>query len=180
VKKLGSLGGLMSLMPGMPKALKEANATLDDGQVSQVEAIIRSMTRAERAQPTAIDGSRRQRIARGSGTTTQDVNQLLRQFKEAQQLMRSPGMLAGMFGGGGGKLRQALAGQGDDLTDLSSLAGGTTGGSGGAGQLGGLAARSPGATVGGSGQRGGKGRPGAKKKKGGRVTPKADGGGRHR
>ena len=122
VKKLGSLGGLVSLMPGVPKALKQQTDALDDGQVAQVEAIIRSMTKGERADPAVIDGSRRQRIARGSGTTTQEVNQLLRQFKEAQQLMRSPGMLAGMFGGGGiGQLRQALADKGGDLGDLSSL-----------------------------------------------------------
>ena len=101
VKKLGSLGGLLSLMPGVPKELKN-NAAIDDGQVAMVEAIIRSMTRRERAEPALIDGSRRSRIARGSGTTIQDVNQLLRQFKEAQQLMRSPGMLGGMLGGGVG------------------------------------------------------------------------------
>jgi signal recognition particle subunit SRP54 len=178
VKKLGSLGGLMSLMPGMPKALKEANANLDDGQVSQVEAIIRSMTPAERAQPAMIDGSRRLRIARGSGTAKQDVNQLLRQFKEAQQLMRSPGMLAGMFGGGG-KLRQVLGDRADGLGDLSALAGGT-GPAGGLGELGPLGAGEPGPGPAGSVGRGAKGRPGAKKKKGGRVTPKADGGRRPR
>ena len=79
-----------------------AKDSIDDRQVAQVEAIIQSMTRKERADPGLIDGGRRKRIATGSGTTTQEVNQLLRQFKEAQQMMRSPGMLGGMLGGRGG------------------------------------------------------------------------------
>ncbi len=168
VKKLGSLGGLLALMPGVPKEVKQ-NANIDDGQVAQVEAIIRSMTPRERGEPGVIDGSRRSRIARGSGTTTQDVNQLLRQFKEAQQLMRSPGMLGGMLGGGAkGKLAQALADRvGDDggpgAPGLDSL---------GARSLG---AGQPGAGLGSLGG-GAKGRPGSKKKKGGRVTPKGGGG----
>ena len=99
VKKLGSLGGILSLLPGMPKELKQAKDSIDDRQVAQVEAIIRSMTRRERADPSLIDGGRRKRIATGSGTTIQEVNLLLRQFKEAQQMMRSPGMLGGMLGG---------------------------------------------------------------------------------
>jgi signal recognition particle subunit SRP54 len=169
VKKLGSLGGLLSLMPGVPKELKQADAAIDDGQVAQVEAIIRSMTPAERGEPALIDGSRRVRIARGSGTTTQEVNQLLRQFKEAQQLMRSPGMLGGMLGGGkGGRLAQALAERMGDGGGLE-LPGGAPGGL--PGSLPGLSA-SPGGAVPGA-----KGRPGSKKKKGGRVTPKSGGGG---
>jgi signal recognition particle subunit SRP54 len=182
VKKLGSLGGLLSLMPGVPKELKN-NAAIDDGQVAQVEAIIRSMTPRERGEPATIDGSRRSRIARGSGTTTQDVNQLLRQFKEAQQLMRSPGMLGGMLGGGAkGKLAQALAERMGDGGDpgppgLDSLRAGALGDGGlddgilGRGALGGRSAAGLG-TPGGRA----KGRPGSKKKKGGRVTPKGDGG----
>jgi signal recognition particle subunit SRP54 len=182
VRKLGSLGGLLSLMPGVPKELKN-NAAIDDGQVAQVEAIIRSMTPRERGEPATIDGSRRSRIARGSGTTTQDVNQLLRQFKEAQQLMRSPGVLGGMLGGGAkGKLAQALAERMGDGGDpgppgLDSLRAGALGDGGlDAGPLGrgALGSRS----VAGLGSPGGgaKGRPGSKKKKGGRVTPKGDGG----
>ena len=165
VKKLGSLGGLLALMPGVPKEVKQ-NANIDDGQVAQVEAIIRSMTRRERGEPGVIDGSRRSRIARGSGTTTQDVNQLLRQFKEAQQLMRSPGMLGGMLGGGAkGKLAQALADRMGDAGDpgLDSLSARS------------LGAGRPGAGFGPPGG-GTKGRPGTKKKKGGRVTPKGGGG----
>ncbi len=189
VKKLGSLGGLLSLMPGVPKELKQ-NANIDDGQVAQVEAIIRSMTPRERAEPVLIDGSRRSRIARGSGTSTQEVNQLLRQFKEAQQLMRSPGMLGGMLGGGmKGKMAQALAERMGDAGDpglagLESLSAGGLGGGGlgggglGGGGLGGGGldgGRRTGAVLGPPGG-GAKGRPGSKKKKGGRVTPKGDGG----
>jgi len=183
VKKLGSLGGLLSLMPGVPKELKN-NAAIDDEQVAQVEAIIRSMTPRERGEPGVIDGSRRSRIARGSGTTTQEVNQLLRQFKEAQQLMRSPGMLGGMLGGGGrGKLAQALAERMGDGTDpASGLEALGSGGLGG-GALGGgaldsvLGGARPSTGVGAPGARAGaRGRPGSKKKKGGRVTPKGEGG----
>ncbi len=173
VKKLGSLGGILSLLPGMPKELKQAKDSIDDRQVDQVEAIIRSMTRKERADPTIIDGGRRRRIATGSGTTTQEVNQLLRQFKEAQQLMRSPGMLGGMLGGRGGRAAQALSEQMGDLTAL---------GPGGADLLGNLppgppglpGGPTPGRGLGGGAAKGGKGG----KKKGGRVTPKAGGGGR--
>ena len=163
VKKLGSLGGILSLMPGVPKEMKDAD--IDDGQVAQVEAIIRSMTPRERNEPTLIDGSRRSRVAKGSGTSVQDVNQLLRQFKEAQQMMRNPGALGAMFGGGGkGKLAQALAGRlGED--ELPGPGGPLALGGDALGALGPVGAP-PGA----------KGRPGGKKKKGGRVTPKASGG----
>ena len=185
VKKLGSLGGLLSLMPGVPKELKNS-AAIDDGQVAQVEAIIRSMTPRERGDPALIDGARRSRIARGSGTTTQDVNQLLRQFKDAQQLMRSPGMLGGMLGGGGrAKMAEALAqrmggmgeGAGLGAPGLESLGaglgpGGLSGGGLGAGPSLGGRSGAGGGSAGGSGR----GRPGSKKKKGGRVTPKGQGG----
>ena len=180
VKKLGSLGGILSMLPGVPKELKQANAAVDDGQIGQVEAIIRSMTPAERVEPALVDGSRRQRIARGSGTTIQEVNQLLRQFKEAQALMRSPGMLSGMFGGrrGAAGMADALGAMGGDsfggdLLGTDALGGGPFGGAAGSGPgLGGLglpALDSP--SGGGSGR---SARGGSKKKKGGRVTPKAN------
>lgn len=184
VKKLGSLGGILSLLPGVPKELKGAGSVIDDGQVSQVEAIIRSMTPAERSDPGVVDGSRRQRIARGSGTTTQDVNQLLRQFKDAQAMMRSPGMLSGLLGGGrvpggargAGGLTDALEAAGDEL-GVGELAGwpGAAGGAGGGGSGGGLGLPTGGVLGGGSGAARAKGtKGGAKgKKKGGRVTPKS-------
>jgi signal recognition particle subunit SRP54 len=172
VKKLGSLGGILSLLPGMPKELKQAKDSIDDRQMAQVEAIIQSMTRKERAEPTLIDGGRRKRIATGSGTTIQDVNQLLRQFKEAQQLMRSPGLMAGMMGGGrGGRAAQALS---EQMGELSALA------PGGSDLLGEFGTGLPGGSspLRGLGTGGSKGSKGGKKKKGGRVTPKSTGGGR--
>jgi signal recognition particle subunit SRP54 len=74
------------MLPGLPKELK--GAQVDERELGQVEAIIRSMTPAERNDPSIINGSRRLRIAQGSGTTTQDVNALLKQFKMVQQMMR--------------------------------------------------------------------------------------------
>jgi len=91
VRKMGPLQNLMGMMPGMPKEMR--NAEIDEGQVNRVEAIIRSMTRDERVDPTIIDGSRRLRIANGSGTQTADVSQLIKQFREMQKLMkRMPGL----------------------------------------------------------------------------------------
>jgi len=87
VKKMGPLQNVLKLMPGIPKELK--NAQLDDGELARVEAIICSMTLAERNDPSLINGSRRLRIAQGSGTTTQEVNAMLKQFKMVQQMMRS-------------------------------------------------------------------------------------------
>jgi len=87
VRKMGPLGNIMKMLPGMPKELK--GAEVDEGQLARIEAIIRSMTPAERRDPSLIGGSRRLRIAKGSGTTTQDVNALLKQFKVVQQMMRS-------------------------------------------------------------------------------------------
>ncbi|MCX6013619.1 MAG: signal recognition particle protein [Chloroflexi bacterium] len=85
VKKMGSLSSVIGMIPGMSK-FKEAD--LDEKKVARVEAIIRSMTREERQEPDIIDGSRRRRIARGSGTTIQEVNQLLNQFKQIQKMMK--------------------------------------------------------------------------------------------
>jgi signal recognition particle subunit SRP54 len=91
VRKMGPLQNLMGMMPGMPKEMRDAE--IDEGQVNRVEAIIRSMTRDERVDPTIIDGSRRLRIANGSGTQTSDVSQLIKQFREMQKMMkRMPGL----------------------------------------------------------------------------------------
>jgi signal recognition particle subunit SRP54 len=86
VKKMGPLQNIIGMLPGMPKELRDAE--IDDGELARVEAIICSMTPAERRDPSLINGSRRLRIARGSGVTTQDVNGLLKQFKMVQQMMR--------------------------------------------------------------------------------------------
>jgi signal recognition particle subunit SRP54 len=94
VKKMGPLSGLIGMLPMMPKEVR--NAELDDSMLKPIEAIIHSMTPAERAEPSIINGSRRARIAAGSGTTVQDVNELLDRFKQVQAYMRQVPALAAM------------------------------------------------------------------------------------
>jgi signal recognition particle subunit SRP54 len=88
VKKMGSLSQIMEMIPGMGQMSKRMPADFDDNQIKKVEAIIRSMTPEERHHPELIKGSRRRRIAMGSGTSAQDINQLLNQFRQTQKLMR--------------------------------------------------------------------------------------------
>lgn len=89
VKKMGPLGQLIGMLPGLGQIKKQlAVDELDDGFFKHIEAIIYSMTREERHNPRIINGSRRRRIARGSGTEPRDVNQLLNQFEEARKLMK--------------------------------------------------------------------------------------------
>ncbi|MDQ1439058.1 MAG: signal recognition particle subunit [Acidimicrobiaceae bacterium] len=90
VKKMGPLSGIIGMMPGLPKELKQAN--IDDRELARVEAIIRSMTLEERREPSIINGSRRLRIANGSGATTSEVNLVLKQFNEMQRMMSSMGL----------------------------------------------------------------------------------------
>lgn len=87
IKKMGSLKDLLGMLPGMDKALK--NIDIDDNAFKKVEAIIYSMTKKERTTPKIINGSRRQRIAKGSGTTVSDVNRLLKQFTQMQKMMKN-------------------------------------------------------------------------------------------
>src|SRR3954453_10755506 len=87
VRKMGPIGNLMKMMPGMPKELRKAE--IDEGELGRVEAIICSMAPQERRDPSLINGSRRVRIAKGSGTSTSEVNAMLKQFKQVQQMMRS-------------------------------------------------------------------------------------------
>jgi signal recognition particle subunit SRP54 len=101
VKKMGPLSGLVGMLPMVPKEVR--NAQLDDSMLKPVEAIIHSMTPAERADPSIINGSRRSRIAAGSGTTVQDVNELLERFKQVQAYMRQVPGLAGVARRSGGK-----------------------------------------------------------------------------
>jgi signal recognition particle subunit SRP54 len=89
IKKMGPLQNIIGMLPGIPKELKKAE--IDESELGRVEAIIRSMTPQERREPAIINGSRRQRIADGSGMTTTDVNQLLKQFKEMQKMMKMLG-----------------------------------------------------------------------------------------
>jgi signal recognition particle subunit SRP54 len=101
LRKLGPLEGLLKMMPdmGMLKELK--NVKVDEKEMSRTVAIIDSMTAKERANHMIINGARRRRIARGSGTTVQDVNQLLKQYGEARKMMKSisGGLMGGMPGG---------------------------------------------------------------------------------
>ena len=96
VKKMGSISSIMGMLPGMPKELK--NAEIGDDQVKVTEAIIRSMTPEERRRPDIINGSRRARIAKGSGTTVPDINRLVKQFAEMQKMMKRMGGMGAMAG----------------------------------------------------------------------------------
>jgi signal recognition particle subunit SRP54 len=99
IKKMGSLSKLLAMVPGAPRALGGLN--LDETDLTKTEAIILSMTKAERTHPEIIDGSRRKRIALGSGTSVEEVNRLLKEFKQAKELSRSLGK--GLFGFGAAK-----------------------------------------------------------------------------
>ncbi|MDT8423583.1 MAG: signal recognition particle protein [Desulfuromonadales bacterium] len=107
VKKMGSMESLLKMIPGAGKALKQAgDMQLPDQELKKIEAIINSMTVRERRDHRILNGSRRLRIANGSGTRVQDVNQLLKKFTEAQKMMKKlqkmgPKGMRGMFGSGG-------------------------------------------------------------------------------
>jgi len=90
IKKMGPLQGILGMMPGVPKEVKDAQ--IDDKELAKVEAIIQSMTLAERTSPAIINGSRRLRIANGSGTSTSAVNALIKQFGEAQRMLKMAGI----------------------------------------------------------------------------------------
>ena len=104
IKKMGNLKDLMGMIPGAGKALKGLD--IDDDAFKHIEAIIYSMTPLERSQPTRLDASRKKRIAKGSGRTIQDVNQLLKQFDQMSKMMKM------MQGGGGKKMMQMMGGLG--------------------------------------------------------------------
>lgn len=103
IRKMGPLTQIVEMIPGMRNAMRQMGGmpNLDDKEIKRVEAIIQSMTVEERRNPSLIDGSRRKRIARGSGTTVVEVNQLLKQFKEVQKMMKQ-------LTGGKGRLPKAL------------------------------------------------------------------------
>ena len=98
IQKLGPLEGLLGLMPGFSKIKKQLPAgALDNKRLKSTEAIILSMTPEERRRPEIIKGSRRQRIAAGSGTSLMAVNQLIKQFSEMRKMMKSPGRMKDMM-----------------------------------------------------------------------------------
>jgi len=89
IKKMGNMKDLMGMIPGVGKALK--NLDIPDDAFKHIEAIIRSMTPEERKNPALINGTRRQRIATGSGTDVPEVNKLLKQFEETRKMMKMMG-----------------------------------------------------------------------------------------
>jgi len=103
VKKMGSISQIMDMLPGMGQMGKNMPANVDDSQMQKMEAMIQSMTAEERHHPELINGSRRRRIALGSGTTAQEINLLLNQFKQTQKIMKrfaktkNPRALMNMF-----------------------------------------------------------------------------------
>lgn len=102
IKKMGSLKDLMGMIPGAGKALKDMD--IDDDAFKHIEAIIHSMTPLERSTPSKLDASRKKRIALGSGTTVQEINQLLKQFDQMSKMMKM------MQGSGGKKMLEMMGG----------------------------------------------------------------------
>lgn len=147
VRKMGSMGSIMKMLPGVGKDLRAAADSVNDKDLNRVEAIIHSMTPAERRDPAIINGSRRLRIAQGSGTTVPAVNNLLRQFTDMQKMMKqmASGSMPNLPGGLGKLAGRMPPGA---LAGIPGGAGPRPGGSGGGGK---------------------------KKKKGGRVTPPKNG-----
>ncbi len=102
IKKMGSMKDLVGMIPGAGKALKDVD--IDDDAFKGIEAIIHSMTPEERSKPSVINASRKKRIAKGSGTTIQEVNQLMKQFDQMSKMMKM------MQGGGGRRMMQMMRG----------------------------------------------------------------------
>ena len=102
IKKMGNMKDLVGMIPGAGKAMKDVD--IDDDAFKGIEAIIHSMTPSERTTPSSINSSRKKRIAKGSGSTVQDVNQLMKQFTQMSKMMKM------MQGGGGRKMMQMMQG----------------------------------------------------------------------
>ncbi|MGH2690602.1 MAG: signal recognition particle protein [Actinomycetota bacterium] len=98
VRKMGGLSSLLKMMPNIPGLGRLSDAQVSESDMTRIEAIIRSMTPEERREPRVLSGSRRSRVARGSGTSVREVNDLLKQFDAARKMMRSFGGLAGVAG----------------------------------------------------------------------------------
>lgn len=125
IKKMGPLSGIMGMLPGVPKELK--NASIGDDQVKVTEAIIRSMTPEERRNPEIINGSRRTRIAKGSGTQVSDVNRLIKQFTEMQKMMKRMGGMAAMTGKSGKGKGKGKVNKRQAMRELNDMLGGQGG-----------------------------------------------------
>jgi len=98
VRSMGPLEDLLGMIPGMGKQMKSMKGEIDEKELGHVEAIIKSMTSAERRNPNILNGSRKKRVARGSGTKVQDVNRLLKQFEDARKLMKQFADMTGKKG----------------------------------------------------------------------------------
>jgi signal recognition particle subunit SRP54 len=108
LRRMGPLEHLLGMIPGMPSLKEAAPDGIDEKQVNRVEAIINSMTPHERRSHQVINGSRRKRIARGSGTSVEEVNRLLKQFVQMRKMLKVVGgMSAGQGGRGGMRKRMA-------------------------------------------------------------------------
>jgi signal recognition particle subunit SRP54 len=108
IRKMGPLEQIMGMLPGMGDLKALAENKPDEKQISRIEAIISSMTPDERRKQHIITGSRRKRIAKGSGTSVEDVNRLLKQFVQMQKMLKSLGGMAGLAGGGKHARRSAM------------------------------------------------------------------------
>ena len=108
IRKMGPLEQIMGMLPGMGNMKALAENKPDEKQMSRVEAIINSMTPDERRKQHIINGSRRKRIAKGSGTSVEEVNRLLKQFVQMQKMLKSLGGMAGLSGGGKKARRRAM------------------------------------------------------------------------
>lgn len=113
IKKMGSFQDVLGMLPGIGAQLQ--NIPIDERDIAHVEAIIYSMTPYERQNPEMLDGQRRTRVAKGSGTTIQDVNQLLKQFREMRNMMRNMGKMGGLLG----RFMPGLGGGGGNISRLS-------------------------------------------------------------
>jgi signal recognition particle subunit SRP54 len=120
IKKMGPLSGLLGMLPGMGKALRDVD--LDDGQLKQVESIIQSMTLEERNNPKVLNGKRKKRISKGCGRSAQEVNELLRSFEQMQGMMKQLG------GASGRKAVKALRGMDPEQLMAEMTSGGLPGG----------------------------------------------------
>ena len=123
IQKMGSLKSIIGMLPGVGSKLKDAD--IDDRQFVRIEAMITSMTKAERAKPSIINPSRKRRIAAGSGTKVEDVNRLLKQFDQMQKMMKQLGGKAGKGGKMNRRAMKRLANMNPE--QLQSLQGGIPG-----------------------------------------------------
>src|SRR5215470_8849058 len=108
IRKMGPLEQIVGMLPGMGQLKALAENKPDEGQINRVEAIISSMTPEERRKQHIINGSRRKRIAKGSGTSVEEVNRLLKQFVQMQKMLKQLGGMAGLSGGGKKARRRAM------------------------------------------------------------------------